>query len=390
MDFIQRFVNYSSEYESPTSFWRWSAYALIAAILRDSCWYPHGISKTYPNIYVILLAESAEYRKSGPFPLVSTLVNELKNTKMIEGRASVQGIIEELSQDVGAKNGAAPIRGGSCIIIADELAAFFVNDPQLIPLITTMYDFKIKYPYKLRTNSIEVKNLCLTMLAASNSTFLQQVYTVAAKYGGLLGRTLMIKPDETRPPNDLLSVDLSKYDLSELKNQLIEIRNLKGPFTATEEAKYLYRDWYHDLYKSYKKFPDSTGVTQRLHSNALKVAMLISASKCTLTIDLNSMSTAIEQLIALRPNYEMYSMGSGKSDKATIGATVINALWEAKDKTLTRQTIMFRHWNDFTHVELDEIIVSLEQAGMIVTIMSGNEISYKMTPKGLEKFERKI
>lgn len=388
MNFTERFIDFTKDFESPTSFWKWSSYALIAAVLRDSCWYPHGIHKTYPNIYVVLLAESAEYRKSGPFSLVGNLITEMKNTKIIEGRASVQGIIDELSQDVGTKNG-SPIRGGSCIIVADELAAFFVNDPQLIPLITTMYDFKALYPYKLRSNSILVKNLCLTMLAASNSTFLQQVYTVAAKYGGLLGRTLMVKPDETRPPNDLLSMDLSKYDLTELKAHLTQIKNLKGPFSVSDTAKMLYKEWYHKLYHDYKKFPDSTGVTQRIHNNALKIAMLISAGKVNLEIDLNSMTEAIDMVISLRSNYEVYSMTSGRSDKAAIGAIVLNALWESKDKQLTRQVIMFKHWNDFTAPELDELITTLEQAEMIKTIAEGNQVTYKMTPKCIEKFEKK-
>src|SRR5574341_1265274 len=100
MEFISRFIDFTKEYESPTSFWRWSAYALIAAILRDSCFYHHGLYKTYPNLYIILLAESAEYRKGGPFKPVSKLVRLLKNTKVIEGRASVQGIIDDLSQDI--------------------------------------------------------------------------------------------------------------------------------------------------------------------------------------------------------------------------------------------------------------------------------------------------
>lgn len=387
MDFINRFIDFTKAFESPTSFWRWSAYALIAATLRDNCYYHHGLFKTYPNIYVILLAESAEYRKGGPCKPVSQLIRTLHNTKIIEGRASVQGIIDKLSQDIGTKNG-QPLRGGSCILLADELASFFVQDPALIPLITTMYDYKDEYPYSLRSSEIVVKNLCLTMLAASNSEFLRTVYTTAAKFGGLLGRTFMVKPDETRPGNDLMDVDISLYDYKPLVDYLLEIRKLKGRITATDEAKSLYKEWYATLYKSYKQFPDATGLTQRIHTGVLKLAIILAASDLMMEIQLKHMEEAIGQVVSLRSNYEGFAMSAGRSDKAAIGAIVLNALWEAKDKQLTRQKIMFNHWNDFTATELDELITTLEQAGMISTIAEGNQVSYKMTQKCIEKFNK--
>src|SRR5258706_15849366 len=100
MNFSSAFIQFTAAYESPTSFWRWSSYALVAAILRDNVYFEHGLFKTYPNIYVILLADSAEYRKGGSFPLVTELLlhEEIRNTKIIQGRNSVQAVIDDLSQ----------------------------------------------------------------------------------------------------------------------------------------------------------------------------------------------------------------------------------------------------------------------------------------------------
>jgi len=65
MNFINDFITLTSEYESPTSFWRWSAYAVVAATLRNNVHIQAGLRRIYPNIYVVLLADSAiQFKRS--------------------------------------------------------------------------------------------------------------------------------------------------------------------------------------------------------------------------------------------------------------------------------------------------------------------------------------
>lgn len=49
MDFVQNFIEFHKEYESPTSFWKWAGYATVAAALRSKVYYKHGVGKIYPN-----------------------------------------------------------------------------------------------------------------------------------------------------------------------------------------------------------------------------------------------------------------------------------------------------------------------------------------------------
>ncbi len=386
MDFVQLFLKFTEEYESPTSFWRWSAYAAVAATLRDNIYFDHGMRRTYPNIYVILLADSAEHRKGGPFIPVTKVARELKNIRIIQGRNSIQGILDDLSQNVG------PIQGGSCFLCAEELASFFVADPALIPLLTDIYDYREHWEYKLKQTTTKVKNLCVTMLAASNAEFLKEVYTNAAVYGGLLGRTIMVKPDESRPANDLLEVDIAKYDFKILVDSLNKIKLLKGPVQINKDARELYRKWYSALYKSYKTVRDRTGVTQRMHTTVLKVAMVIAASKYSIEIKLDDMQEAIDQITALKSNYEVYAMSSGKSVIAEIGALLLNSLWEAKDYTMARKEILRIHWNMMSAEDLDKVVETFLQAGLIEANMmnggSGSAMQYTMTEKCKKVFRK--
>lgn len=396
MNFISDFISFTAEYESPTNFWRWSAYAAVAAILRDSVYIEHGLRKTFPNIFVVLLADSAEYRKSGPFQPITDLLesSEVSNTKVIQGRASVQAIIEEMSQDIGNKRTGKTIKGGSCLLLAEELASFFVSDPQLVPMITDMYDYKAMWEYSLKgAGKTVIKGRCVTFLAASNETFLREVYDARAVFGGLLGRTFMVKPDERRKANALLRVELGHYDKKDLIKQLSEIKNLKGAVTITEEAIQLYEEWYVKLYDSYSTMPDRAGITQRIHAGALKIALILAASECKLEVNADHMSEAILRVTGLRGNYEIFAMKSGKSDQAEIGTIFLTALWreykENKNAAMSRRKLLLQHWMDFGSEELDKLVITLEQAGLIRSVHSANEICYQMTPKCLEIFKKK-
>ena len=95
--FISSYLEHTKIYESPGSFWRWSAYASIAALLRDNCYLKQGDRLLFANIYVLFLAESGT-RKGPPIDLSETLLSKLAITKIISGRASVQAILDELSR----------------------------------------------------------------------------------------------------------------------------------------------------------------------------------------------------------------------------------------------------------------------------------------------------
>src|SRR6267143_2042527 len=182
-DFVSIFIDLTNKFESPTSFWKWSAYAAIAATLRFNCYLNWGTTKLYPNLYVLLLADSAAYRKDAGPELVEELLKELSHTKVITGRASWQGIVDELSQDTGNKKTGIPIKHGAGIIIALELTAMFVEDSSLIKMMTEAYAFVPEYDYILRGGKTKIKNRCITLLGGSNETLLRSFYTAEASYG---------------------------------------------------------------------------------------------------------------------------------------------------------------------------------------------------------------
>lgn len=385
MSFVSDFLEHTKHYESPTSFWKWSAYCTIAGVLRDSCYYRQGDDSLYPNIYVLLLADSAVQRKDRPVKLCEGLLQKINNTKIINGRSSIQGILDELARGETDKKTGRILKGGSAVWIAPEMSAGIVNDPEAIKILTDIYSFRERYDSRLRTQAnFSIKNVCFSFMAASNEELLRDIYDIKATAGGLLGRTFLISPNEFRPGNSLfdLQIDDSRHKLTTF---LEEVAKLSGPFDFTDEAKKEYNSWYIPFRASYEKKPDKSGISGRVHTSILKLAMILAVSEtCSLTVTKNHISEAITECLSLIPNYTKFLMSSGKSTLTEIATLVLNALNEVPNFTLSRKILLQRYWNvlDQGAETMDKLIITLEQGGMIQSRMDDEGgIAYTMTAK---------
>ena len=384
MNFIDDYLLYTNHYESPASFWKWSAYAIVGSILRDNCYVMTGDIKICPNIYVLLLADSAVQRKDNPIDMCEWFVRQINNTKLISGRGSIQGIIDELQRAETDKKTGLILKGGSAIFCASELSAAIVQDPQSVNILTDLYKYREEYSERLRgrQDKFIIKKVCFSMFAASNKKLLLDVYDSRAIKGGLLGRTFLVVPDEFRPGNSLFSITRKEHQKEDLVKELTEISKLKGEFYFTDDAKKCYEDCYLPFRDSYRDRQEESGIAGRLHTGILKLSMIFCANsdKC-LEVRKPHVEKSIVECTALMPNYNQFVMASGKSTNAEIGTIVLTELANSPTKSLTRKQILQKHWNAFDPEAFDKLINTLEQAGFIKINVSGNELEYQITKK---------
>lgn len=386
--FVDLFLDNTKTEESPTSFFRWAAYAGIAALLRDNTFIDRGSRKIYPNVYVLLLANSADSRKSVPLDLIANLVTDVQNTKIIRGRTSIQAVIDTMA-DTQNPVGGKRITGGSILLCADELASFIVNDPSAVPLLTDLYDPRPDWRDNLRgTGTTKVKLNCVTMLAASNETHLKEVYTTLAVYGGLLGRTFFVRPNEFRKA-DLMTNEPKPYQKQALLDSCLKISRLTGPANLTIGALAEFNKWYEPLRESYKQKVDKTGVIGRVHTGVLKIALCLAAGQTySLDIQQEHIEQAIDECMALMPNYSSYAVGTGKASIAEAGAILLNDLWAANGKCLNRKDFLFKHWTEVDAEILERLETTLESAGMIQRQISNANTTYIMTKRCSEIYQK--
>lgn len=389
--FVEDFLRHTKQYESSTAFWRWSAYSAIAATLRDSCYWQVGDDRTYPNIYVLLLASSGAHRKGKPIRTSLGLVEKVSTTKVISGRTSVQAIFEEMMMTETDPQTGRMIKGGSATLFAEELAAGIVSDEQGVGILTDIYDYKLNFKVNLVSRGRrKIESMVFSLLAGSNEDLLKGVYTASAINGGLLARTFLITPDEFRPSNSLRAVGDTAKSYDNLLTKLREIGQLKGQYTFTSDAWDDYDSWYIPFRNSQKGKIDKTGVLGRIHTGVIKIAMILAANDLTLCVEKWHIEQAIDHCIKLLPNYNTFTFSSGKSDTAAAGTMLIEDLKAARDYTLSRNLIIRKHWMDFTAETLDQLVTQLEAGKLIACGLNGNrEITYSLTPTMLKILEGK-
>jgi hypothetical protein len=397
MSFIQSYTLHTSIYESPGSFWKWSGYVSIAAVLKDRCYLPQGDSKLFPNIYVLCLAESSGHRKERPVQLSETMVNTINLTKIISGRTSIEALLDELARgETDAKTGRVN-KSGAGIFYAGELAAGIVSNPEAIKILCDIYDYKPN-PYKSRLRTgpcFNLEKVVLSMMAASNQDMLKAFFDIVAIKGGMLARTNLIVPNEERTANSLLDVDPEerKISLANVITHLAEISKLDGVFIFEEEAKDEYKRWYNDFRKSYVSKKEATGVVGRIHTTAIKVSMLLAANDLDLHIKKCHIEQAINECIGLIPNYSLFTMNNAKNDIGQAGGLIVTELAESErfGYMLSRKELIRRHWQNGIDLDMiDKIASTLETAGLLQQIQCKDGIYLKLTNACLETLGVKV
>lgn len=388
MGFISHLIDHTKESESPTSFWKWSAYASISAVLRDNVWKPDMDSRLYANIYTLFLADSGFQRKNRPTVTCEKLVKLVNNTKVITGRNSIQSILDELSRaSTDPKTGELIKGGGSALLIAPELASSIVEDNAAVSVLTDIYDYRDDYTQGLRgRGKWKAEKVVFSWLAASNEQFLKKVFTSDAVYGGLLARTFLVTPDEFRPANSLLDFVDTSESFKKLTSELKQIALLKGAISITADGRKEYESWYKPFRESYRDKHDKSGIVGRIHTHVLKLAMILAANDLTIELDKCHIEQSISECLELVPNYNIFVMASGKTDISSAGAIILGDMMQDSSFSISRRDILRRYWTHVSKDTLDEFISHFEMAGFITAQNSsnGDGIIYTLTNKCLQ------
>lgn len=413
-NWLEEIVHQHRELESPRSFWFWSAIAALSAVVKDQVWMNRQIYNLYPNIYVMLHAESG-LKKGPPISMARQLVKPVNNTRIISGRSSIQGILKDLGTAYTSPGGKVQTKSVA-FICSSELSSSIVEDKVATKILTDLYDRQYnvgEWRSLLKMETFELKDPTITMLTATNEAMAEDFFTRSAIQGGYFARTFIIYEKEGQTSNSLV------YPLDHTPNYtgsadyLKEIAKLNGPFAAmaslVDEAAFkyhrvkhgrdiwfnevgvIYDDWYEDfstMIKTAEK--DDTGTLNRFGDSVLKVAMLLSLAKePKLIITPEAMYEAITESEKLLGNVRKVTIGkSGMSDTAALKSVIIIELLNREPHQISRIMLMKKMWQHYGNSEeFDMLMQSFDASGLIVTSSIGNQIIYTMPDKQVEELK---
>lgn len=400
---LETLLESTKESEAPDRYFWWAGLCAISAVLRKRVFMQRGpFYKLYPNIYVALVSARSGLRKGIPISIIKNLVTELDSVRVISGCNSIQGLINELSQQQTFKSGAV-VSEAQGLMVSDEFEAFLTEDPKALTYLTALHnthEHEDVWKKRLKNSPLEtLKSPCLTLLIASNEALFESMVKQKDIEGGFIARTFIVHESKRKLMNPLLYSDEDLEALIEkdkvhhniLMNRLREISKLSGQMKFSPEAMNFYRSWYEQLFHT--DMEDKTGTVDRLGDQVLKVAMLISASeRDDLLITDKQLAIAIEETEHCLMGTRAIALEKTKSDINIVIEKVLKELLKSKEcgphngPSVTRKKLMIA-----THIEalmLDRALDTLEQRGAIYSPRrnSKKEIFYEMTKETFDTY----
>src|SRR5574343_131785 len=392
MNFLEKLLDQTQEAESPRSFFLWSGLAAISAVVRKNVWINKKIYRLYPNLYIMLVARSG-LRKGYPVKLAQKLVESLEVTKVISGRNSIQSIIQELSRQWTLEVGKSIINANG-FLVNDELDSFLIDDPSAQTILTTLYDsfYHNSWTSTLKGEGKSVlKDICITMLSATNEVHLNSFLDETSVSGGFIGRTLIVHETQKSRLHPLIDDDdMTEVNTSDLKEELTRIALVTGQAKLTREAKDLYKLWYHEFNKKLDENPDgdSTGLSERLHDHILKVSLLLSLSESNhLQITKDHLAKSIELCVGFTINTRRVTNGRGKSELSDKNKIFLDYLLSQDNFSALRRKVLSAKYGDIDAIDLDKIVDTLTQAGIITTESTTAGPVYKLSEQYANQFK---
>jgi len=418
MTWLEKLLSQHNELESPTNFWLWGGLAAISAVVKDNIWLDRQIYNLYPNIYVMFHADSG-LKKGPPISMAKQLVRGVGGVRTISGRSSIQGILKEMGTAQTQPGG--KVNNKSAVFIASsELTSSIVSDPVAMDILTDLYDRQYnigEWRSLLKMEQFNLKDPTVTMLTATNEAHSNDFFAKKDIHGGYFARTFVVSENQRNRANSL-SVPLKnppKYP--EYVEYLKTLGALKGPFEPlgsiepTEkcifphvdhttgdtayftEAGLHYEKWYENFIDTTltQDLRDDTGTLNRFGDSVLKVAMLLSLARSPeLYIDTESMTLAISYCEKLIGNVREMTHGKkGLSDAKSIKGLIIAEFMALETHSISRTRLLKRMWAHYKEAgELDEIMLSFDQAGMIKTQTIGNQIVFVMPDGQVQEYKR--
>lgn len=408
MTWLEKLLGQHNELESPTNFWLWSSLAAISAVVKDNIWLDRQIYNLYPNIYVMLHAESG-LKKGPPISMAKQLVRGVGGIRTISGRSSIQGILKEMGTAQTQPGGKVNTKS-AVFIASSELTSSIVSDPVAMDILTDLYDRQYnigEWRSLLKMEQFNLKDPTITMLTATNEAHSNEFFAKKDIHGGYFARTFVVSESRRNRANSLLVPLTNPPKYSELIEYLKVLANLKGAFKplaskesneccnipfkehVTGEMNYFseaglqYQKWYEEFIDTTltQDLQDDTGTLNRFGDSVLKVAMLLSLARSpSLCISTDDMTLAVTYCEKLIGNVRSMTHGKkGLSDAKNIKGLIIAEFMALDSHQISRARLLKRMWAHYKEAsELDEIMMSFDQAGMIKVESIGNQIIYRM------------
>jgi len=275
MTWLDRYMEYTKEFESPDSFHYWSGIWAIGSALGRKVWARTGTEIHYPNSYIILVSPSAVARKSAAMSKALNLMQLAGNFNFMRDKltdAALWKRLAYLTQEQGAS---------TLSIHVDELSTCFSSDntwsKDLISSLTRLYVGEDLITKDLAgCDTLEIRDICLSLLGGTTPADLMTIFPRVTTGMGFSGRCLFIFENERRFKNP--QPHLLRIHEQPLVMQLRTFQKIGGEIPMSPMALEYYNQWYMAQPEIFADDLNSSFMARK-HIHMVHTALIMTISK---------------------------------------------------------------------------------------------------------------
>lgn len=424
---LQSYLEYTKNQESPEIFHLWVGITLISGALRRRVWLDRSYFKLYPNIYTILVSPTGTCRKSTSVDLGIEFLRKVDGMQILSGKMTPEGFLRQLSEtpmeQAETKKKDALIRevlqqltkakpnikedneskekkktesetttnekkntekGKSgegdkktiyvrnCIsfVHSSELRTLLGSasySESLATLLTDLYGCGSSQYITRTYGKVGIDNPYITFLGASNPEWLAKGFDEDSFGGGFMGRIIFIYQSKGRRVSwpELTSEQVNIKGLLELDLQ--RISRLSGKFSVSRKAYDFFKEWYENFQPDFST--RMAGYYERKHDHLLKLAMVLAISEGDeLILRLQHLTLAmklLDQAETVMPDAFAYV---GATNEARISQHIIESVRGSGGAISVQQCIRGVRHQIRNKREFDGILDMLIESGILLLV----------------------
>ena len=373
-DWLTGYLEYTKNTEPPLAYHIWVAISTLSAALERRCYMKWGLSRVYPNQYIVLIGPSGQSRKGEAVNLARPFVDHI-GLNIGSQSSTREALITRLKDSTTTFKGADgdPMFQSAVTIISEELTVFLgQKNTALLGDMTDWYDSRPEWTYETKHQGTDrVTGICVNLLGATAPDWLPSILPNEAVGGGWTSRVIFVvesyKGKVISNPNIYhINDELKK----KLEHDLEQIHLIRGEFEFDDEALKLYIAWYEAQERGIKKGiypvpdPKFSGYVSRRATHVKKVAMAMSASRGDdLLVTAEDFQRAVTVMEAAEKKMTRAFTGLGRAKFADLTDAVLTYIMGKR--TVRRSQLLREHYRDVDMWTLEQIERILENMGAI-------------------------
>lgn len=335
-------------------------------------------------MYTILVARPGVGKGGAINPAVAIL-KKANTANVLSDRLTIEYVLERLSRGfTGVQTTPTGVSFGvdtSCILFLPELSVFASASPGTLPDLSDLWDAREgEFHYGTRSKGeYKIQSPCPSMLAGTAPSWLTDFIPRSGVGGGFTRRVNFVYAKEKAQDIYWPSVNGGGAKEQALVDDLRRIAQLHGVIQFEKAAMPLFEQFKKESRSDEYDDEATANYTASKWVHATKLAMCISAARGDdLLISRDDLERACIQVDMVIKDLKTVFRGVGKSDMVEACDRVLRFV--DQKGYASRQDILAACWQDVSAPELDVILITLRDAGVISEDQLGTKTIYRPTP----------